>query len=325
MNYSFFYKKKYEDVNDCIISSNLKYDLFISAYNMSERVRFLHDNINASKKHWLVFPEYQFSEIELGELQEPIFDYSDKSELSEDEIILDYFEKNEDFFSNGTIAVDITGMLRPYIVFIVRLFKAKKIKKVDFIYSEPQNYKKKEETLFSLDHLEVRDVRSCSGSHNPETNNDFLILGAGYDYHRISRVSKAKAEAKKVQVLGFPSLQADMFQQNILKSYKAEEEVSFGEFDLESNDIILAPANDPFITAQLISEFVDKENTKNSITNLYICPLSTKAQTLGMALYYAYECIDKPASIIFPFCQKYSRETSEGISRVCVYTVEFPT
>lgn len=322
MNYSLLYKHKIEDFDEEHIQSNLKYDLLISCYNLSDRVNYLFDNISAKNKHWIISPEYKFTDVDIAHLGGHVFNYS-KTGMNEGEIILDYFEQNENLIENSKIAIDITGMLRPYIIFLIRLLKSKEINKVDFIYSEPQNYKKKEETLFSLENQEIREVMSCSGTHNGETTNDILIIGSGYDYQRIANVSKAKPEAKKVQVLGFPSLQADMFQQNILKSYKAEEEASTGEFDLESNDIILAPANDPFITAQLISDFIKLEERKKTITNLYICPLSTKAQTLGMALYYACEWVDKKASIIFPFSKRYSTETSEGISRICIYTVEF--
>jgi len=324
MNYSFLYKKKIEDITPENISSCLKYDLLVSAYNESHRVKHTFENIEAKEKHWLIFPEYRYEDMELAGLSGKIFNFSGLNNTDEDEIILNYFEQNEDLISISNVAIDITGMLRPYIVFLVRLLKEKNINKVDFIYSEPQHYKKQEETEFSLDYINIREIKGCLGSPNPETNNDYLILGAGYDYHRITRIAKEKKEAKKVQVLGFPSLQADMFQQNILKSYKAEEDASTGEFDLDSKNFILAPANDPFITAQLISDFVKEVEGRSPITNLYICPLATKAQTLGMALFYTVECLDKHSSIIFPFCKKYSRETSEGIARVWIYTVEFP-
>jgi hypothetical protein len=216
--------------------------------------------------------------------------------------------------------IDITGMLRPYIVYLVRLLHAKKITKIDFVYSEPYEYLNKEDTEFSLDYSRIREIKGCLGSHNPETNNDILFLGSGYDYDKMIVIAKEKKEAKKIQVLGFPSLQADMFQQNILKSYKAEEDAFSGEFDLDSDNIILAPANDPFITAQLISEHLRGEK----YTNIYLCPLSTKAQTLGMALFYIHECLNLPASIIFPFSKSYSRETTKGISNIWIYNVEFP-
>lgn len=321
MNYTNFYKIKYDDLDSFNEASVGKYDLFISAYNESSRVQQVFDNIDANTKHWLILPEYEFEDIEITEIEKHSFNYTRMSEWDEDEIILDYYEKNQGLIENSKIAIDITGLLRPYVVYLVRLFQSKEISKVDFIYSEPYEYKKKEETEFSLDYFNIREIKGCLGSHDPETNNDILFLGSGYDYHRLVVVAKEKKEAKKIQVLGFPSLQADMFQQNIVKSYKAEEDASSGEFDLDSENIILAPANDPFVTAQLLSDYLKKKQ----YTNVYLCPLSTKAQALGMAIFYIYECINTPASIIFPFSKRYSRETSTGISKIWIYTLEFPS
>lgn len=323
MEYSFFYRKKHENISKEYISSNLKYDFFISAFNDSYRVQYLHSNINSNNKIWIIFPEYKFNEIEIAQIEGNKSDYSD-CHLTESDIILDFYNKNKKLFETSSkIAIDITGMLRPYVVFIVRLLKFKGVSKVDFIYTEPEHYMKKEDTLFSIEHLNIRSIDGCEGIHNPETNKDLLIIGSGYDNKRISRIARAKRQSRKVQILGFPSLQADMFQQNILKSYKAELDVLSGNFNLNSKELILAPANDPFITAKKISEYIVKEERVEPFTNIYLCPLSTKAQTLGIALYYTFEAYDKPASIIFPFCKKYSKETSKGISNICTYTVEF--
>lgn len=323
MDYTIFYKKKYENSDIDTLIEELDFDFFISAYNESERITTVFDKINSTHKHWIILPEYKFSEVEISHLPNEKFNYSEfSSSDDEGEIILDYYNRNEELFRLGKIGIDITGFLRPHLVFLIRLLKAKGISKVDFIYSEPINYKKKEETLFSEDYYEVREIKGCLNSHNPETTNDLLILGAGYDYKMIAKVAKFKADTKKVQVLGFPPLQADMFQENILKVYQAEEDVSSGQFSLDSEEIILSPANDPFVTAQLISEFVKSEQRQKELTNIYLCPISTKAHTLGIALYYINECLDKPVSIIFPFSKKYSRETSEGISKIWVYNVE---
>lgn len=324
MEYSYFYRKKHVDVSEDYISENLVYDLFVSAYNESHRVQHLFKNISSENKHWIIFPEYNYNDLEIAEIVGDKWDFS-KSKLTESDIMLDYFNQNEHLFDNSQkVAIDITGMIRPYIVYLVRLLKFKGIQKVDFIYTEPIHYVKKEDTEFSIEHLHIRSIDGCEGNHNPETNKDLLIIGSGFDYQRISRIAREKKQSRKVQVLGFPSLHADMFQQNILKSYKAELEVLSGEFNLDSKEIILAPANDPFITAQAISDYIKKEERSVPFTNIYISPISTKAQTLGMALYYTFEGYEKPASVIFPFCKKYSKETTKGISNICIYTVEFP-
>lgn len=56
-----------------------------------------------------------------------------------------------------------------------------------------------------------------------------------------------------------------------------------------------------------------------------LCPLATKAQLLGFALYYLTECRNMPVSVLFPFCASYDRETTKGLTRIWKYTVELPT
>ena len=71
----------------------------------------------------------------------------------------------------------------------------------------------------------------------------------------------------------------------IIKTEKASEELghpNFNDFDFN----IFAPANDPFVTAQELKLFIEKLNGRKEITNIYLSPLSTKAQALGFALYF---------------------------------------
>lgn len=325
IDYSIFYKKKYSSVND--FKNDNSFDLLISAYNDSERVRKVFSESNALEKHWLVFQEYKYDKSHLpgGGPNTLIIDFADYAIKSEGEIIRQYFD-NINIKPSAKVCIDITGFIRPHLLFLVRYLSAKKFETVDFIYTDPVSYIKKENTPFSLDYTDVRQVEGFQGIHHPDASNDVLIIGSGYDDQRITDVSKTKANTKKVQLFGFPSLQPDMFQENILKAYKAEEASSSGRETFIDRDLILfAPANDPFITANVLKEFVDKENKKKSITNLYLCPLSTKAQTLGFAIYYLGELINRSASIIFPFCDRYSRETTEGISKVWKYSIDLPS
>lgn len=325
MKYSYLFKSKLENIDKHLIASTFNHDLFISAYNESERVNFVFDNVTSHDKHWIIFPEYNFDVFELAHLKGTIFDYSKNSNDDEAQIIIDYYNNYaKSFFDEKkSVCIDMTGFIRPHLVFLIRLLQKEGVKNINFMYSEPSNYIKKEDTLFSEDFVEIRGIKGCLNSHNPDTSNDILIIGSGYDNQMISKIAKEKPEAKKIQILGFPSLKADMFQENVLKVYEAQEDVSGGDFSIDDDSIILAPANDPFITAEMISEFIAKENIKKTITNLYLCPLSTKAQTLGMALYYVNECLHLPASILFPFSNKYSRETTEGISKILIYEVQF--
>jgi hypothetical protein len=325
IDYSIFYKKKYSTTNELKLERS--YDLFISAYNDSERVRKVFSEVNALEKHWLLFPEYQYKKSEepnLVDATEKIFAFDNS--LRENEIIRKYFIDSQfEVKLKQNIAIDITGFIRPHLVFLIRYLAIIGVSNIDFLYTDPIKYEKGANTDFSFDYTLVRQIDGCQGSHNPETNNDFLIISAGYDHLRIMDVSKNKDNTRKVQLFGFPSLQPDMYQENILKAYKAAEEtVSRGEeIFVDDDNTIFAPANDPFVTANIIQEFITKQNKKSKITNLYFCPLSTKAQTLGIAIYYITECLNTATSVIFPICNRYSRETSQGISKIWRYTVEF--
>jgi len=322
MCYTINYKAKFDSISLFVRDSS--YDIFLSVYNNSERVRSVFDAVVSRKKHWLILPEYHYVTREfpsISDSSQQIFTYT--QELDEGEIIRDYF-KNEPLDPGMRVCIDITGFIRPHLIFLLRYLKEMRISKIDFLYSDPASYAKKEDTSFTIDYVKVKSVNGCEGMHGIDTSNDVLIIGSGFDDKRISDVSKDKAHARKVQLFGFPSLQPDMYQQNILKAYKAEESSTGGESNfIDSSSTIFAPANDPFVTAQSISDFVNEESRKRAITNLYLSPLSTKAQTLGFALYYITECIGKPVSIIFPYCSGYSRETTIGISKIWKYTVEF--
>jgi hypothetical protein len=322
-DFSIFYKNRFSSLADLKIDAG--YDLFLSAYNDSQRVKQVFQEIIAQQKHWLIFPQYAYSQTELPlatSTSEEVFSFDEN--LTEGQIIRNYIaQSNLDLLSIGKICIDITGFIRPHLIFLVRYLSIYDIT-IDFVYTDPLSYLKKEKTDFSSEYVDVRQIEGCQGVHNPDTANDWLIIGAGYDNLRITDVAKNKANTKKVQLFGFPSLQPDMYQENILKAYISEEATSNGrESFIDPESTLFAPANDPFVTANVIRDFIQRENRQNPITNLYLSPLSTKAQTLGIALYYAANCSGENASIIFPICNRYSRETTEGISRIWKFTVDF--
>ncbi len=321
--YDISYKHKFKEVRE--IKGHNRYDIFISAYNNSYRVQEVFNNIDAVKKHWLVFSEYRYCREEISVKDESnISVYELEGNKSEGEVIRQYFEGLDLALSEANICIDITGFIRPHLLFLIRYLHSKGIKKFDCLYSDPIKYKKSEETSFSDLLTRVRQVDGFQGAHNPDSSNDYLFIASGFDSTRISNVSENKKNSKKVQIFGLPSLQPDMFQQNILKAYNASEESSHAkESFLDTLNTLYAPANDPFITAKNISLFLKKILKTEEITNLYLSPLSTKVQTLGIALFYIAECLEKEVSVIFPFCDKYSRETTEGLSRIWIYEIDF--
>jgi hypothetical protein len=306
IDYTIFYKESLGHGNNWNLDN--QYSLFISAYNLSVRVKETFEKVSATKKHWLLFPQYEFHQNEY-----PQDNYFYFQEYDEDVFLIKYMESLHDsMFEN--ICVDITGFIRPHLIYLMGLLSKKQIKKLDIIYSEPVHYEKKEETSFSSETEGVRQIPGFSGDiQNAETNKDILIIGAGYDDKLIMDVAREKRQCRVYQILGLPSLQPDMYQENVYKIY-----VNNAIDDLRDSKSYYAPANDPFVTAQTIQEIV-KRNT--DYTNIYLSPLSTKAQTLGFALYYLWEAKNQPISIIFPYAKKYHKRTTEGLTRTWKYTV----
>jgi hypothetical protein len=150
-----------------------------------------------------------------------------------------------------------------------------------------------------------------------------MIIGSGYDHVFIAHAAEYKEKARKIPMLGFPSLRVDVYQQNVLRAQRASEQLEIT--GLEKLETRFAPANGPFITANSLAEIYENASCKMAVTNLYLCPLSTKVQALGFALYHLTEWSDRPCSIVFPFCKTYARETSVGLAPVWLYELELPT
>lgn len=294
-----------------------EWDLFISAFNRTQRVQTVFNKVDAPAKHWLIHREYGYAGID-----HPGGDVFAADDEEESEYISRYLEEKlggRDLPALR-ICIDITGFMRPHMMFLVRILVARGVRAFDVIYSEPSYYAKKEQTRFSLGSVgNVRQVAGFEGLINNDTSRDLVIIGAGYETHLIAEVAEDKDKAKKLVLLGLPSLSADMYQQNALRTRVAAD--ALGDSGAGRH---FAPANDPFVTATVLSEIVWRQERVAPVTNLYLSPLATKAQALGFVLYFLGECEGKHASIIFPFSARYAGDTSEGLSRIWKYRLEFP-
>ena len=222
------------------------------------------------------------------------------------------------------LCLDITGFVVPQFLLLLRYLYAAGFTEMDVIYTEPNKYRENENTQFSERFAKVEQVVGYSGTYTSEMENDLLIIAAGYDHSRIIDVANYKKSAKKVLLFGFPSSSPGMFQENIIRAYQAEAAVGSDCFkDMDLN--IFAPANDPFSTAQALKEYIEKASKRRPVSNIYLAPLSSKPQALGIALYYIWEKgLERPISIIYPFCERYIGDTATGIARVWRYEIELP-
>lgn len=307
-----------------------EYDLFISSFNDEAMVQDLFDSINSTKKIWCVLPDYTLNSRDSIENSE-YFELDDINILSdtlESEYIDKFIEKYELIeYISKTLCIDITGFVKPYIIYLIYALKEYGFNSIDIIYSEPKYWENLDETIFSKETIiKTRpingfDIRVENG------NNNLQIIAAGYD-HKLIRASASynKLVKQKQVLIGFPSLQPSMYQENILNFQKAADELAI---DYDNFNPIFAPANDPFEAAKVLKEYVDSYIEQNDdITAVYLSPLSTKPHALGMLLFFLYEgdfYKEKNIEIImlYPFTKSYSSSAGKQLAKINLYTLEF--
>jgi len=273
-DYSYFYKEELPVHGqwDC------GWDVFVSAYNLSDRVDYVFKHVVATHKIWVGLPDYSIKPSDFP-ANGILFD----SGLSDEaEYMAEFFAAHLSNIKSCRVCIDITGFVKPYMMFFVKYFFMMGGRRLDVIFSEPDNYARKEETLFSDEKvLNVRQVVGFEGVHSTDTSNDVLIIGAGYDHSLVRQVVETKDHARrKLRVFGFPSLRPDMYQENILRSTRADEAVGVSCAGHEP-DNYFAPANDPFVTAGVLHDIWVRENQRMPISNLYLSPLATKGRHWG--------------------------------------------
>ena len=318
MNYTYFYKDRF---NLESLQNLETYDYLISFYTPVARVL---EPLGKIKYNELILIKKK------NDVVPSCFSRAYSIDVSFDEMDLSgfFFEIQklmEKGLSGKKICVDATGFVVPYLLCMLRVFFEKHVCEFDVIYSEPQKYKGSETTEFTDQFYDVRQVFGMAGTHTSKNTSvsqkDLLIIATGYDHSRIIDVANKKKESKKVLLFGFPSLSPGMFQENIIRAKKAESGLGEDCFkDMDAN--IYSPANDPFATAQAIKNYLDL-NAKN-YESIYFAPLSSKPQTLGIALYYICEKgWEKKMSVLYPMCKNYIADCSKGIANIWRYKFDF--
>lgn len=313
IDYTLFYRRS---INiDRIPQETEHFDLFVSAFNPSDRITKVFDKICAERKVWLIQPEYQFTGIDLPqdfELVQP----TSINEIDQINDLLNHIGSIEGL----KICVDVTGFMRHTLLFLTAKLDFLGVRSFEAVYSEPMFYTRQEDTIFSTKTTGVtRPVSGMAGSTNTN-GKDFLIIAVGYDHSLVSEVTNHKDNSIVYPLFGFPSLSPDMYQQSAIRSAES------GEVTLQTSwttNRRFAPANDPFSTARSISEIVADIDKKDPLANIYLSPLSTKIQTLGFAIFWCLEGRKRGATtVLIPECSTYSRETSSGLKRLWTFTVE---
>lgn len=312
--YSFFYRRT---VDVTRIEKEIGgVDVFISSFNSSDRVKEIYQEVSSKEKYWMIHPEYKYSPLELpeGNLIEP--------DGINEKIQVDTLLNAVGDIGDKRVCIDITGFMRHVLIFLIAKLNYAGVGEVRFLYSEPMYYLGQEDTVFSTTTSgNVRPIMGMSGSNFAKAT-DYLVIGIGYDHRLISEVVNNKDSSIVYPLFSFPSLSPDMYQQSALRA-SISGDVALDQ--LWTVNRKFSPANDPFSTAGVLKEILEKIEGSGSVSNIYLSPLSTKVQALGFALFWVREAKRRNSSIslLMPECLTYSRETSVGIKRVWEYVVDF--
>lgn len=316
MKYTYLYKKCYLDKDE--LDKLDEYDVLITMFVNSLRVK---EPVGRIKAHTVIWFTIENDKDDIFLHDKNVF------VLQGNEDFMNLLSKVNSLQLEGKkICIDSTGFRVQYLLFLMRCLLINKVKKYDMLYTEPMQYRCAENTKFSANFYQVKELIGMSGVSSSVTSNDLLIIAAGYDHSRIIDVAKHIKNAKKVLLFGFPSLSPDMFQENVLRAHEAETDLGTACFEnIESN--IFAPAYDPFVAAETIKEYIEKEEKRigKAFTHVYLAPLSSKPHAIAMGLYFLCEIgWTKYMSIIYPFCNTYFPDNSDGISKIWQYTIEMP-
>ena len=292
-----------------------RFDLFLSAFNSSERVQQVFANVRAGRKLWLVHPEYQYGAAELPN-SETIVSPTSLDERHQVGALLDAAGD----LTEVNLCIDITGFMRHTLLFLVAKLGSLGLSRFTALYSEPDSYAKQEDTTFSTTTTGlVRPVFGMRGS-DFTSGKDFLLVLVGYDHKLIGQVADSKDSAEVIPIFGFPSLSPDMYQQSATRTSASG---GASQEDGWVTNRRFAPANDPFSTASIISQIIGEIDREAPDSNIYIAPLSTKVQALGAAVYWQLEArTRRGVSLLMPECSTYTRETSKGLKRLWSVEVE---
>jgi hypothetical protein len=311
--FDYFYREEFTLAVPC----PRKWDVFLSAYDGSKRVDSVFGHVQAGNKLWIVHPEYRIPADKLPD-GAPLFHAVGGEAASMVGVVAQLQSLGD--ISAMQLCVDITGMLRPQIAILTRLLKHKGIRQFDAIYSQPDSYTHREQTRFSSGEVsDVREVTGFAGINSPGAE-EFLIVAPGFDEVMLREVFSHKAAAVRYQIFGLPSLQADMYQQNILQAYGIDTPMPTNEGAHRKR---FASASDPFAVANELSAIVTEVRQRTRRPRFYVAPLGPKPQMLGSALYYLTESSHLSLSIIYPVVSGHSSGTSTGICRVSINTIDF--
>ena len=117
------------------------WDIYVSAYNSSDRVKETYEKVPAKRKIWIIHGEYDYSTGELPSGYCFISRASSEADFIK-ELVADLETNSGRDLADLSICIDITGFMRPHLLFLALYLKHRGVKKYDVLYSEPKYYRR---------------------------------------------------------------------------------------------------------------------------------------------------------------------------------------
>ncbi len=109
------------------------WNTFISAFNDSDRVKLVFANIPAKNKYWLALTEYSYT---AAELPQDFSVLSSHCTVESDFLIETFGAIPLKTLSGGRLCIDITGLMRPQILFSLRYLRSIGVVSFEMLYTE---------------------------------------------------------------------------------------------------------------------------------------------------------------------------------------------
>ena len=292
---------------------NAGFEIMVTAFDGSDRGRIVLGAAAAAETLCVLLPQYAFSEEEVSALSGEFTAVTMLPVSSDDEADMASMLVSRPNMASARVCVDLSGMPRTHLIHLTQRLLAINPNGLDVVYVEPSHYVHEDETVFAEGEVDVRPVRGFEGVH-PPTRDEVLVIGTGFEVDLMNLVARAHPGAQKLQLFGLPSLQPEMYQQNLLQTMLATDAVEGSGV----TDRYYAPAYCPYETAAQLSQALRADQRKRN--NIYLAPLGTKVQALGFALYYLHEC-SGPASLLGVASTRLRRKAAIGANRIWHYEV----
>ena len=208
-----------------------------------------------------------------------------------------------------SIAVDITSFTKPYLFCILKMLQYEGVRDLICFYTEPGAYPPE----YSIGRG-ISEAKTIPGFFGDITVSEqsLLIAIMGFDGNQLLKVIHDLGAGNVVPILGFPSFQPQFKDRCLLSN------IDFLEMEEIYSHIRYAAANDPFETAELISEIYNRDSRDSGII---VAPLGSKPQALGACI-TSLEHDD--IRVVCPVPKRYARKTSTYFGKTWRFNINLP-